>query len=139
MVVRTSGHKSSDVACSMAQALNARAKLSLRRKRLDEARHRRQADRAIGSRAQGASLTGGGAEETPRPDCRSPGREERKAVKDSPGDSACLQHIASSPALEGGARAEVVELAGSKGALASAEQGSTNPINNIAKTEVKAS
>ena len=57
-------------------------------------------------------------------------------MKDSPGDSACLQHIASSPALEGGARAEVVELAGSKGA---AEQGSTNPINNIAKTEVKAS
>lgn len=125
----------------MAQALNTRAKLSLRRKRLDEARHRRQADRAIGSRAQGASLAGGGAEaeETPRPDCRSPGREERKAVKDSPGDSACLQHIASSPALEGGARAEVVELAGSKGASASVELGSTNPINNIAKPEVKAS
>lgn len=62
-------------------------------------------------------------------------------MKDSPGDSACLQHIASSPALvlEGGARAEVVELAGSKGASASAEQGSTNPINNIAKPEVKAS
>ena len=137
----------------MAQAPTTRAKLSLRRKRLDEARLGRLTAKAIGSRAGGAGLPGGGAEaeETPRPDSRSPGGEEGKAAKESPEESPCLQHITSSSAvraLEGGAQAEVVEPADSKqistngGSVltpASVEQDSTNPIKKFAKTEVKAS